>query len=138
MIIMAIVVASAQLSDDEFLAAFDSCQLPPTSFRHGDHLRLAWLQLHRKPIDEALPLVRDGIRRYAAHLGVSHLYHETVTTAWVKLLATHHEDSFREFLAKNEHRLTVGLLHRFWTPAVLDSEAARLGWVPPDREALPK
>ena len=134
---MAIVVASAGLSDDEFLAAFASCQLPPALFRHGDHLRLAWLQLHRKPLDEALTLVRDGIRRYAAHLGVPHLYHETVTTAWVKLLATHHEPSFAEFLAGNQDRLNVRLLHRFWTPAVLDSEAARLGWVPPDSRPLP-
>jgi hypothetical protein len=135
---MAIVVASAELNDDEFLAAFTSGQLPNASFRHGDHLRLAWLHLHKEPLDEALRLVRDGIRRYAAHNGASHLYHETVTTAWVKLLATHHETTFQEFLTNNEHRLNAGLLHRFWTPAVLASEAARLDWVPPDKAALPK
>jgi hypothetical protein len=66
-----------------------------------------------------------------------HLFHETVTTAWVKLLSTHHEASFAEFIANNEHHLNLGLLHRFWTPAVLESEAARLGWVPPDKNALP-
>ena len=134
---MALVVASAELSDEEFLAAFTSCELPPSSFRHGDHLRLAWLQLHSKSFDEALALVREGIRRYAAHYGVSHLFHETVTTAWVKLLATHHERSFTEFISNNEHRLNPGLLHRFWTPAMLDSDAARTGWVPPDKAALP-
>ena len=134
---MAIIVASAEVSDDEFLAAFTSCTLPASSFHHGDHLRLAWLLLHRKPLDEALTLVREGIQRYAAHLGVRHLYHETITTAWVKLLATHHEASFTEFIATNEHRLNQELLHRFWTPAVLNSEAARSGWVPPDKRALP-
>ena len=134
---MPLVVASAELSDDEFLEAFASCALPAASFCHGDHLRLAWLQLHRKPFDEALTLVRDGIRRYAAHYGTSHLFHETLTTAWVKLLATHHEARFAEFIANNESRLNPGLPHRFWSPAVLDSEAARSGWVRPDREALP-
>ncbi|MCU1338680.1 MAG: phosphatidylglycerophosphate synthase [Bryobacterales bacterium] len=134
---MAIVVASAEVSDDEFLAAFTSCTLPNSSFRHGDHLRLAWLLLHRKPFDEALTLIRDGIRRYAAHHGMPHLFHETITTAWVKLLATHHEASFAEFIAANEHRLNIGLLHRFWTRDLLDSPAARLRWVPPDKEALP-
>jgi hypothetical protein len=134
---MPIVVASAGLSDDEFLTAFGSCALPLSSFRHGDHLRLAWLQLHRKPFDEALTSVRDGIRRFAAHHGQSQLFHETVTTAWVKLLATHHETSFAEFLDRNESRLNPQLLHRFWSAAVLNSEAARLGWVAPDIKALP-
>ncbi|HEV3330830.1 MAG TPA: hypothetical protein VG096_07605 [Bryobacteraceae bacterium] len=134
---MAIVVASVGLSDDEFLAAFTTCELPNSLFRHGDHLRLAWLQLHRKPFDEALTSVRDGIRRFAAHHGMPHLFHETVTTAWVKLLSTHHEASFPEFLTNNEYRLTPALLHRFWTPALLDSEAAKREWVPPDKKALP-
>ena len=134
---MAVIVASAEVSDAEFLAAFTSCTLPRSSFRHGDHLRLAWILLHRKPFDEALTLIREGIRRFAAHHGASHIFHETVTIAWVKLLATHDEASFDEFIARNEHRLNLSLLHRFWTPAVLDSQAARTGWVPPDKEALP-
>jgi hypothetical protein len=134
---MAVVVASSELSDEEFLAAFTRCELPPNRFRHGDHLRLAWLQLHRLPIEEALTSVRDGIQKFAAHHGQSHLYHETITVAWVRLLATHHERNFEEFLAFNEHRLNRELLERFWSPAVLSSDAARLGWVPPDRKALP-
>lgn len=134
---MAIVIASAHLSDEDFLAAFAACELPLSSFRHGDHLRLAWLHLHRKPFHQALEAVKDGIRRYAAHHGVSHIFHETVTTAWVTLLATHNEPSFSQFIMENEDRLHRGLLHRFWTPAAIESEAARLSWLPPDKEALP-
>jgi hypothetical protein len=134
---VAILVASAGIGDDEFLSAFTSCELPLASFRHGDHLRLAWLLLHRKPFDEALTLVRDGIRRYAAYHGLPNLFHETVTIAWLRLLATHHEPTFAAFIADNEHRLTPTLLHQFWTPEVLQSESARLHWVAPDRLALP-
>jgi len=134
---MPVVVASNQLSDDDFLAAFNDCVLPPSLFRHGDHLRFAWLLLHRKPFDEALTLVRQGIQRFAGHHGASHIYHETLTTAWVKLLATHQEATFEEFIVSNEHRLKRELLYRFWTPEVLESEAAKTGWVPPDRKALP-
>jgi hypothetical protein len=90
------VVASAELTDDEFLAAFTNCTLPLSSFLHGDHLRLAWLLLHRKPFDEALAQVQDGIRQFAAHHGKHDLFHETVTTAWVKLLASHDEPSFTD------------------------------------------
>jgi len=55
----------------------------------------------------------------------------------VKLLATHQEASFEDFITSNRHRLNLELLHRFWTPAILDSEAAKLGWIPPDKMALP-
>jgi hypothetical protein len=131
-------IASAALSDDEFLAAFESCALPNTAFRHGDHLRLAWIQLHRHTFEEALAAVREGIRKFAAHNGRPNLFHETITTAWVKLLATHHESTFAQFISENEHRLNQGLLHRFWTPAVLESEAARRAWLPPDKTPLPE
>jgi hypothetical protein len=134
---MAIVIASAHLSDDDFLAQFSRCELPLQSFRHGDHLRLAWLLLHRCPFDQALDLVRQGIRRYAEHHGAGHIYHETITTAWVKLIALHHEPSFDEFIQQNEERLNLGLLHRFWSPAALDSQTAKSTWLPPDRKVLP-
>jgi hypothetical protein len=134
---MAVTVASAGLNDEDFLAAFHSCTLPLASFRHGDHLRFAWFQLHKRQPDEALVVIRSGIRKFAAHNGVPHIFHETITTAWVKLLATHHEADFAEFINVNSYRLNGTLLHRFWTPSLLDSEAARQGWVPPDREMLP-
>lgn len=134
---MALVIASAHLDDAEFLAQFNSCELSPQSFRHGDHLRLAWVLLHQCPFEQALDLVRQGIRRYAAYHGAAHIYHETVTTAWVKLIALHQEPSFEAFIEQNEGRLNLGLLHRFWSPAALDSQTARSTWLPPDRLGLP-
>lgn len=133
---MALIVASLALSDDEFLAEFTSCRLPPASFRHGDHLRLAWICLHRSP-DDAPATVRNAIQNYARHHGVAHIYHETITMAWVKLLATHSEATFEEFLRLHQHRLTRDLLQRFWSVEALDSELARRQWVPPDRQSLP-
>jgi hypothetical protein len=134
---MPLALASAHLPDDEFLEAFHSCRLESSEFRHADHLRLAWLHLHRAPFEAALNSVRTGIQRFAAHHHATHLYHETVTTAWVRLLATHHEDSFEEFLRQNHRRLTKDLLHQFWTPELLASEEARARWTPPDRKQLP-
>ena len=57
---MSLVLASADLSDDEFLAAFHSRRLATSQFRHADHLRLAWLHLHREPFDVALAQVALG------------------------------------------------------------------------------
>jgi len=135
---MPLVLASAHLSDEEFLEAFHSCRLLNSEFHHADHLRLAWLHLHREPVETALVKVRAGIRNFAAHHGAAQLYHETITTAWVRLLATHHEHSFDEFLRKNEARLTGGLLHRFWSPELLSGSQARAKWVPPDLRELPR
>jgi hypothetical protein len=132
-----LVLATAYLGDDEFLEAFHSCCLRTSEFRHADHLRLAWLHLEREPFDTALDRVRSGIQAFAKHHNLGGLYHETITTAWVHLLATHEERSFDEFLAANESRLSSSLLHRFWSPEKLASGEARNSWVPPDRQELP-
>jgi hypothetical protein len=134
---MPLTVASIALSDDEFLSAFHRCDLPLSLFRHGDHLRFAWLTLHRHNFPDSLEIVREGIRRFADHYGVVHIYHETVTTAWVHLLASHDEQTFEEFVTKHEARLNPGLLQQFWTQEVLDSGAARANWIPPDKRPLP-
>ena len=135
---MPLVLATAHLGDDEFLEAFHSCRLRTSEFRHADHLRLAWLHLAREPFETALSRVRGGIQAFAKHHNLTGLYRETITTAWVHLLATHGENSFNEFLTVNESRLTSNLLHRFWMPEILASREARSRWVPPDRSELPK
>ncbi len=134
---MPLVVGSADLSDEQFLSSLDSKSLTPSRFRHGDHLRFAWLLVHRLPLERAESLVRSTIRAFAERQGAGSRYHETVTLGWVKLIATHQENTFEEFLSVNEHRLTRELLHRFWTPELLWNEKARREWIAPDREPLP-
>jgi hypothetical protein len=134
---MALTLASAHLNDDDFLEAFHSCRLDNSQFRHADHLRLAWIHLHRQPFEEALRQVRAGVQAFAAHHNLPHLYHETITVAWMHLLSTHHESTFEEFLAKSESRLGKDLLFRFWSPELLDTREAREAWIPPDRQGLP-
>ena len=134
---MALVLGSAALEDGQFLSGLETGSLPIACFRHADHLRLAWLRVRSQPLDEAIKLVKRDIFAYAETYGVEHIFHHTVTEAWVRLLATHGEASFGEFLVENEQRLSTPLLHRFWTPETLGSEAARQGWVPPDRAPLP-
>jgi hypothetical protein len=134
---MSLTIASARWNDDEFLRAVDTCELPLSCFRHGDHLRHTWLYLHRQSFADALNSVRRAIKQLAEFHGVSHIFHETQTTAWVTLLGTHREATFGEFIAENEGRLSAGLLEEFWSPECLKTDAARTGWVPPDRAPLP-
>jgi len=134
---MACVLASAHLRDDEFLAAFHSCELKNSEFRNADHFRLAWLHVHREPVETAVANVCSGIQRFAAYYGGSEKYHSTITMAWVRLVATHREASFAEFLQANGHRLNANLLQRFWSPELLASVQAKSGWVAPDLKELP-
>jgi hypothetical protein len=134
---MSIQLASSALNDAEFLSAFHSCSLPPSCFHHADHLRLAWLHVHRNSLDIAIDSVRSGIQAYARHLGKPGIYHETLTVAWVRLIASHDEPTFDEFLRLNEHRLNGELLYRFWSPERLQSEQARKEWLAPDKRPLP-
>jgi hypothetical protein len=127
-----------KLSDDDFLKAFHSCQLPKEAFRNLDHFRLAWLHLHRESLAEAEDHIRTGIQAFAAHYGATQKYHETITLAWLRLIATHQEPTFEEFLRQNQARLNLDTLHRFWTPELLASEQARREWVEPDLKALPR
>jgi hypothetical protein len=129
--------ASSSMSDAEFLAAFHACTISPSCFRHADHLRLAWLHVHQNSLEVAIDNVRNGIQAYAKYLGKPELYHETLTVAWVRLIASHEERTFDEFLRQNEHRLTGDLLHHCWSPELLRSEAARREWLAPDRMQLP-
>ncbi len=130
-------IASSALSDRDFLTHLQSGELPLDSFRHGDHLRFAWLMVHQFDFATALEKVRDGIKKFAGHHGASHIFHETVTQAWVTLISTHSEPSFAEFISGNSERLNHSLLHRFWTPAVLDGADARSRWIAPDKAPLP-
>ena len=125
----------------EFVEAFETCRLPNEQFHHRDHLRLALIYLARHGRGEAAGRLSQAIRTYAAYHGKSDKYHETVTQAWLQLVAAAQGrapgGSFEDLLATNPELLDSNLIERYYSPALLHSEAARLRFVPPDRESLP-
>lgn len=128
---------SKGLSDDALLQAVRDCDYPIGDFRHLDHLRLGWILLHRMDAASAADEAATLIRSLGLHHGKGHAYHETITRAWMWLLATHDEHSFEEFLSQNQNRISKGLLNEFWSSEVLDSVEARSSWVDPDVRPLP-
>src|SRR5690349_5520145 len=76
------------MNDIEFLRSFESCELPKESFHHRDHIRLAWLYLGMHTLAEAERRVEESIRRFATHLGVPEKYHQTITIAWMRRVAS--------------------------------------------------
>ncbi len=130
------------MTDDDFVGAFLSGMLPPTSFHHRDHLRLAWCLIRQSGIDAATGTITGGIRRFATQHGQADKYHETLTQFWVRIVG-HQIDArpdikaFELFLETFPQLLDKGLPRRHWRPETMQSQSARAQWVEPDLLALP-
>lgn len=132
------------LSDSDFLAGFEACELPPVAFNHLGHLRVAWICLRKYPTDEAERRVCTGIERFAVRLGVPGKYNQTLTMALLRLMAhggaADQARSFSAFLAGNPELLedAKGVLARYYSPGCLESVEAKRSFSSPDRAPLPR
>lgn len=137
------------MTDDEFLAAFEACALVRKEWTHAAHVRMAWLYATR--VANPLPRVRAGIQKLNASFvrpagappdprGLDG-YHETVTTAFVRVIAARVRagERFAAFAERNpdlfDRAFSALLAH--YSPARLFSAEARAAFVPPDRAELP-
>jgi hypothetical protein len=131
-----------ELTDLEFLRAFEACELSNERFHHRDHIRLAWIYLQRYGEREARQLMASAIRKFAAHHGNSDKYHETITVAWLRLVASAmtrvpRQASFDALTTASPELLDKRTIEKFYSTAALSSEAARTSWVQPDLQPLP-
>lgn len=125
------------MTDDEFLLAFETCSLPREAWTHRAHVRMAWLYLGRHPVADARRLASEGIQRYnAARIGKPLAYHETITQAYLTLIALRRDpaETFQAFCARSEDLLDskLGALLVHYRRETLFSEAARQAFLPPD------
>ena len=132
---------TAELTDDAFVEAFESCRLPAASFHHADHIRLAWIYLGRMTEAEATQRIEEAIRRFAAHNGVTTKYHHTITVAWMRLVAAARTASpqatrFDEFAAMNPELLDADLIKSYYSSTRLAASDARTTWTEPDLRPL--
>jgi N-formylglutamate deformylase len=129
------------MTDDDFIRAFESCELPGTEFRHRQHLRLAWLYLRRMPYQDATAAMERGVRRFAAHHGATQKYHHTMTLVWMRLVAAataaHASEDFEGLLRVHPALLDKLTPQRFYSAARLQGAAARANWLEPDLRPLP-
>jgi hypothetical protein len=144
-------------TDDEVAAlvcAFENATIPASEFTHAAHIAVALSYLNTFSPDEALERMRENIRFFAAHHGVTNLYHETLTTFWMRLLehvasTSDVDPSRRSGIAKADLPLLrrINLIVEDWikrrpvethySPELIKSQAAREKWVPPDRLPIP-
>jgi hypothetical protein len=133
---------TTELTDAEFVRAFEACELSNECFHHRDHIRLAWIYLQRYTELEAREHMAGAIRRFAAHHGKSDKYHETVTVAWLRLVANGiarmpAHASFEELTGALPELLDKRTIEKFYSRQALTSDVARTTYIEPDLQPPP-
>jgi hypothetical protein len=128
------------MTDDEFIAAFEDCRLANESFRHADHVRMAFLYLSRYPALEAIQRFSSSLARFAAAKGKPGLYHETITWAFLLLIRERMARAGRaqrwsEFVASNADLMNCeeNILRQYYRDETLASDLARCTFLFPDK-----
>lgn len=141
-IIIAVSWGSAGLDEENFVCSFESCEYPKESFSHVDHIRLAWIYIQRFGAEAAEERIDTSIRRFAASIGQEKKFHQTRTTAWLRLVdaaycATPAIDDFGKFIGGHLWLVDRNVLAAFYSEQLLCSEEARRTWIEPDLRPLP-
>ena len=127
--------------------AFLACALPKAEWTHEAHLATcAWLILERPDVlpERDLPHL---IRRYNESVGgvndETQGYHETITQTYIRAVRAHLATTVGQGLARRIDALLLApegrrdWPMRFYSPELLFSREARLGWVEPDLVVSP-
>ena len=126
------------------VARFEDGTLPKAEWTHQAHLAVALWYASRLPFEEALVVVREGIRRVNAAHGVITTpaggYHETITRFYLLVICGYvaeEGESGADDWASRANRLLArygarDLPLRHYTKDRLMSAGARFGWVEPD------
>jgi hypothetical protein len=129
-------------TDRDFLDALESCILAPEVFDHAAHVRAAYLYARHLDFPDALARMRGALLAFTRALGKAERYHETVTTAFMALIAQRlHErgdpGGWEAFARMNPDLFDRGVLRRIYPPGVLESDLARRVFVLPGASAEP-
>jgi hypothetical protein len=124
------------------VGAFEDCTLPKADWTHREHLTVAAWYLRHHEYAEAVQLMRRCIERFNAAKGSAMGYHETITLAWMTIIAAFIKarssaesiaELVRELVAQCGQR---DYLLKHYSRDRLFSDAARHGWLPPDLTPL--
>ncbi len=106
------------------------------AFRHADHVRVGFQLLKTNDFSTALYKFSVGLKALAARAGTPDAYHQTITLAFLALIAERSAkgcfDNADEFLSSNPDVMDKTLLERWYTPDRLNSDIARRIFILPE------
>lgn len=128
------------INPEQLKRAFEAGELSPDAFNHVAHIALAWQCLRSMTVLATMQYMRDGLLRFTTRLGQREKYHETMTCAWVALIAAGRKkpgaaDDWTIFRQQNAVFFDDGaaVLARYYHRKTLASDLARAEFVLPDR-----
>jgi len=132
-------------SDEEVLEVvrrFESCEFAPDDFKHRLHLAVALVYLLDAPYHVALERVRQGLKRFIEHHGLSGVYHETLTVFWMRRVLAFAERADRaRGLAELANELSDAcadprIVFDYYSKGRVESDKARAYWLDSDLKPL--
>jgi hypothetical protein len=119
-----------------FLRAFLDGELDAESFRHADHVRAGFEILRHHEFPDAAAAFARSLKRIAMRAGAPGKYHETITLAFLSLIAERQAlggyVDFEAFAAASPDLMDASVLKRWYAPERLMSDIARKTFVLPD------
>ena len=123
----------------ELLERFLDTTLPADQFHHEQHVQVAWLFIREHGMPAALAEFTAAIKRFAAAKGAHGLYHQTITWAFLLLIAERQAKcgaaTWDDFAAASPDLLVwkPSILERYYSRELLTSDLARQVFLFPDR-----
>jgi hypothetical protein len=120
---------------------FESCTTDKDSFSHKDHLAVAVWYL-RQDEAQALDLMRASLLRFLDHYDCRANYHETLTRFWIQQVQGILKNQTKglpllETINSVVEKLgNSRLAFDYYSKELVDSAAAREGWVEPDLKPI--
>jgi hypothetical protein len=123
----------------ELLDKFVDTTLPADQFHHRQHVQVAWLFVQKYGMPLAIGEFSAAIKRFADAKGATGLYHETITWAFLLLIADRQarqpRETWQEFETANADLLSwkPSILDRYYSKELLASDLAKRNFLMPDR-----
>ena len=123
---------------EELFNRFVDTTLPSDQFHHRQHVQVAWMFIQKYGMPQALAEFSTAIKRFADAKGATGLYHETITWAFLLLIAERQAkcgaETWEAFAAANADLLVwkPSILERYYSSEVLKSDLARRVFLFPD------
>jgi hypothetical protein len=128
------------MNDPEWMQAFESCTLPIGSFRHAEHVKMAFLHLQKFAPLDALDRFSSNLMRFAAAHSKPGLYNETITWAFLliireRIARANSPQTWAEFSSANADllRWDDNILKKYYREETLSSELAKRIFLFPDK-----
>jgi hypothetical protein len=130
------------MTDAEILTLVDRlerCLLGKEEFHHRDHLAVVVVYLYAADPETAMDRMRASLKRFAAHHGVTGLYHETLTRFW--LIQVNERLDRGECLGQSVKKIQEqlsdkNLAFEYYSRERINSQKAKAEWIEPHLKQL--